>query len=134
MIFSESFGKSVLVIYRLGKSVLVNLSFGKKCPGTDIFLTPAGKIPFAAFSFIRCNANLMRMIAALAFVLPDDGESAFYALSDIMPEEGTDTLNYFEDTYIGRQIRRTRRAPLFTSIYMYRSSKKLFSQNLPPLE
>ena len=39
MIFSESFGKSVLVIYRLGKSVLVNLSFGKKCPGTDIFLT-----------------------------------------------------------------------------------------------
>ena len=41
MIFSESFGKSVLVIYRLGKSVLVNLSFGKKCPGTDIFLTTA---------------------------------------------------------------------------------------------
>ena len=39
MIFSESFGKSVLVIYRLGKSVLVNLSFGKKCLGTDIFLT-----------------------------------------------------------------------------------------------
>ena len=30
-----------------------------------------------------------------------------------MPEEGTDTLNYFEDTYIGRQIRRTRRTPLF---------------------
>ena len=30
-----------------------------------------------------------------------------------MLEEGTDTLNYFEDTYIGRQIRRTRRAPLF---------------------
>ena len=81
--------------------------------------SPAGKIPFAAFSFIRCNANLMHMIAALAFVLPDDGESAFYALSDIMPEEGTDTLNYFEDTYIRRQIRRTRRAPLlFSSIAM----------------
>ena len=30
-----------------------------------------------------------------------------------MPEERTDTLNYFEDTYIGRQIRRTRRSPLF---------------------
>ena len=54
---------------------------------------------------------LMRMIDALAPT--EEVESAFYALSDIMLEEGTDKLNYFEDTYIGRQIRRTRRAPLF---------------------
>lgn len=50
------------------------------------------------------------MISALAFC---PSETVIEAVSDIMPENAICITDYFEDNYIGRQHRRSRRDPLF---------------------
>ena len=55
-----------------------------------------------------------RMIGALAFVPPADVPDAFDSLAAHIPGELIPVLDYFEDTYIGRPVRREpRRNPLF---------------------
>jgi hypothetical protein len=57
----------------------------------------------------------MRHLSALAFVPVDDVVRAFETLCDanIIPPEATDILDYFEDTWVGRPHRRSRRPPKF---------------------
>ena len=61
------------------------------------------------------DANLslhIRMLTALAFVPVDDVLDYFEVLTDAMPQEAEPIVDYFEDTYIGRRVRRGRRQPL----------------------
>jgi len=51
-----------------------------------------------------------RMIVALAFVPIDNLDDAFDALSNVLPNELTPTLNWLEDNYIGRPGRNNRRS------------------------
>lgn len=54
-----------------------------------------------------------RMITAIAFVPVESVENAFEALQEVVPDELMPVLDYFEDTYIGRQRRRRRAQPIF---------------------
>ena len=63
-------------------------------------------------------ANTLRMIAALAFVPPDEVEAYFEQYCDyarnLYNDDCDPIIDYFEDTYIGRFRRNApRRAPLF---------------------
>ena len=60
----------------------------------------------------------LRMIAAVAFVSPQDVENAYIQVSTLIrkryPGHADEVLDYFEDTYIGRYRQNApRRAPLF---------------------
>ena len=62
----------------------------------------------------RDFALSMKMIPAIVFVPPEDVPDAFEQMENVLPPEAAPILNYFEDTYIGRQLRNgQRRAPLF---------------------
>ena len=52
-----------------------------------------------------------RMIVALAFVLTDNLDDAFDALSNVLPNELTPILNWLEDNYIGRPGRKPSQPP-----------------------
>eukprot|EP00102_Acyrthosiphon_pisum_P023010 XP_016660220.1 PREDICTED: uncharacterized protein LOC107883853 [Acyrthosiphon pisum] len=56
------------------------------------------------------NANIL---AALAFVPLHDVVKAFEELVDYLPESILPVVDYFEDNFIGRPMRRTRRTPKF---------------------
>ncbi|XP_076057300.1 uncharacterized protein LOC143034842 [Oratosquilla oratoria] len=55
----------------------------------------------------------IRMIPALAFVPPEKVIEAFEKLQETLPPEADAIIDYFEDTYIGRRRRHTRRQPRF---------------------
>jgi hypothetical protein len=55
----------------------------------------------------------IRMVAALAFVPPNDVIAAFEELCEQILPDSQAFVDYFEDTYIGRPQRRGRRAPMF---------------------
>ena len=55
----------------------------------------------------------IRSMAALAFVPVNDIVESFETFSDNIPEVAQPVVDYFEDTYIGRQQRRGRRNPRF---------------------
>ena len=58
-------------------------------------------------------ALLVRCLAALAFVPPNQVLETSEALEHQMPDEMLLLLDYFERTYIGRMIGNQRRAPMF---------------------
>ncbi|KAB0803048.1 hypothetical protein PPYR_00018 [Photinus pyralis] len=60
-------------------------------------------------------ARWIRMIPALAFVPEHNVSDSFTELLETegFPEEAVPIANYFEDTYIGRRLRRGRQIPLF---------------------
>ena len=58
-------------------------------------------------------ALLVRCLAVLAFVPPNQVLDTYEALEHQMPDEMLPLLDYFERTYIGRGIGNQRRAPMF---------------------
>lgn len=60
----------------------------------------------------------LRLLPSLALVPPQDMIKTFEKLLDenIIPEEATELLNYFEDTWIGRLDRKGRKSPMFNII------------------
>jgi hypothetical protein len=61
------------------------------------------------------DSSKMKILAALAFVPCNDVIDTFESLieKEFNDEEFIDILNYFEDTWIGRVVKQTRRPPLF---------------------
>lgn len=58
-------------------------------------------------------AQKMKLLCALAFVPTKYVQTFFDALSDSFPEEATEVLDYYEETWIGMVRRNRRRPPLF---------------------
>ncbi|XP_064482473.1 uncharacterized protein LOC135395158 [Ornithodoros turicata] len=57
----------------------------------------------------------MRMLPALAFLLPAEVRDAFHELLEVFPSEATDLAMYFEDTYVGRRRRNGVQTAMFPS-------------------
>ena len=59
-------------------------------------------------------ALLVRCLAVVAFVPPNQVLETYEALEHQMPDEMLPLLDYFKRTYIGRRIGNQRRAPMFS--------------------
>ena len=69
------------------------------------------------------------MIAALAFVPPDDVASAFEALTEYVDDELQPVLDYFEDNFIGRIRRRGSGKPRYDCWNLFQTAVEGLSRS-----
>ncbi|KAG7157790.1 hypothetical protein Hamer_G025369 [Homarus americanus] len=72
----------------------------------------------------------IRMLPTLAVIPQGELVDAFETLRETMPPEADPVIEYFEDTYIGRQRRHNRRAPRFP-VSMWNIYDRV-AEDLPP--
>ena len=78
----------------------------KQKSGSSVTKYLTDRIVIVALLQVRC-------LPAIAFLDPNDVAAGFQAVVDTLPDECLDLAQYFEETYLGRDVAGRWRAPLF---------------------